>query len=226
MPSVATFTKSGTKASSAAKLPEEIFGLEVKNHELVGQAYRQYLANSRPNLAKTLRRGEVSGGGRKPWRQKGTGRARFGSIRVPIWRGGGITFGPLGNENYKVKLPLKAKRLAIKQALSLKVASKSVKVIETFECPEGKVKPTLELLKKLDVKRNTLIVVSKKDDLVERATRNIPDVKAVAANYLNVFDVMNADNIIISKKSLTIIEEWLTKEVRVSKPVTAEKGKK
>lgn len=223
MPSVATFTKSGTKASSAAKLPAEIFGLEVKNHELVGQAYRQYLANSRQNLAKTLRRGEVSGGGRKPWRQKGTGRARFGSIRVPIWRGGGITFGPLGNENYKVKLPLKAKRLAIKQALSLKVASNSVKVIETFDCPEGKVKSTLNLLKKLDVKRNTLIVVSKKDELVERATRNIPDVKAVSANYLNVFDIINADSIIISKKSLVVIQDWLAQKSSGTKHSTVNK---
>lgn len=210
MPSVASFTKSGTKASSAVKLPEDVFGVKITNHELVGQAYRQYLANGRQNLAKTLRRGEVSGGGRKPWRQKGTGRARFGSIRVPIWRGGGITFGPLGNENYQVKLPLRAKRLAIKQALSLKVASKSVIVIETFECPEGKVKPTLALLNKLEVKRNTLIVVSKKDELVDRATRNISGVKAVAANYLNVYDIINADNIIISKKSLSIIEKWLS----------------
>jgi large subunit ribosomal protein L4 len=184
------------------------------------------MSNGRQNLAKTLRRGEVSGGGRKPWRQKGTGRARFGSIRVPIWRGGGITFGPLGNENYKIKLPLKAKRLAIKQALSIKAADQSVKVIETFDCPDGKVKPTLELLKKLDAKRNILIVVSKKDDLVERATRNIPDVKAVSANYLNVFDIMNADSIIISKKSLSMIEQWLTKEVRTPKPAPEEKGKK
>ncbi len=214
MPSVATFTKSGTKSSSATKLSEDVFGLSVDNHELVGQAYRMYLANGRQNLAKTLRRGEVSGGGRKPWRQKGTGRARFGSIRVPIWRGGGITFGPLGNENYKVSLPLKAKRLAIKQALSLKVKANCVKVIETFECPDGKVKPTISLLEKLDAKRSTLIVVSVKDTLVERATRNIPNVKAVAANYLNVFDIMNAENIVISKKSVSIIEKWLVKKAQ------------
>lgn len=209
MPSVATFTKSGAKASSATSLPSGVFAVEAKNHELINLAYRQYLANGRSNLAKTLRRGEVRGGGKKPWRQKGTGRARFGSIRVPIWRGGGITFGPLGQENYEIKLPVQAKRLALRQALSIKVKAGSVKVIETFSCPDGKVKPTVELLEKLDAKRRVLLVVSQKDELVERATRNVKDLKAVSAAYLNVYDILNADTIIISKKSLEIINKWL-----------------
>ncbi|HET9174172.1 MAG TPA: 50S ribosomal protein L4, partial [Candidatus Saccharimonadales bacterium] len=97
---VATFTKSGAKASSNAKLDKDVFGIEVKNHELLKSAYVAYLANGRINLAVTKKRGEVSGGGRKPWKQKGTGRARFGSSRNPIWTGGGVAFGPTGEENY------------------------------------------------------------------------------------------------------------------------------
>src|SRR5580658_9500569 len=113
--SVATFTKTGTKATTPAKLDKAVFGVEVKHHELLKAAYVAYLANGRGNLAVTKTRGLVSGGGRKPWRQKGTGRARFGSSRNPIWRGGGIAFGPTGQENYTKNLNIKAKRLALKQ---------------------------------------------------------------------------------------------------------------
>ena len=97
---VSTYTASGSKASTPAKLSKEVFGVEVANHQLLKQAYEAYLANGRDNLALTKKRGDVSGGGKKPWKQKGTGRARFGSSRNPIWRGGGIVFGPNGNENY------------------------------------------------------------------------------------------------------------------------------
>jgi len=205
----ATYTKTGTKATTDAKLPKEVFSLEVENHELLKIAYNAYLDNSRSNNARTKLRGEVRGGGRKPWRQKGTGRARAGSIRSPLWRGGGITFGPSGNENYSKKISKGAKRTAIKQALSLANKAGNVSVIETFET-KGKTADTVELLKKLGAKRRTLIVVSEKDDLVDRATRNIQQVKAVQAKYLNVFDVVNAHHIIISKKSLEIIETWLS----------------
>lgn len=204
-----TYTKSGVKATTAVSLDKKVFGEKVKNHELLKQAYNTYLANGRENLARTKTRGEVRGGGRKPWKQKGTGRARFGSIRVPIWRGGGITFGPTGHENYSKKLHTSAKRKAIRQALSLASDGGKVVVIETFECKDGKVAPTVQLLKKVGANRRTLIVVSQKDELVERATRNIPQVMAVQASYLNVYDVMNADKIIISKKSLQIISDWL-----------------
>lgn len=205
--SVVTFTKSGTKAATPAKLDKSVFGLKVENHELLKQAYIAYLSNGRDNLAQTKKRGEVSGGGKKPWRQKGTGRARFGSSRNPIWRGGGIAFGPTGNENYTKKLNTSTKQQAIRQALSL--AESKIKVIETFECKDGKVKPTVSLLKKIDAKRNVLVVVSKKDDLVERATRNLPEVKAINAKYLNVYDILNADNIVISKEALAVIHDWL-----------------
>lgn len=206
---VATYTKTGTKAATPAKLPKEVFGVNVDNHQLLKDAYLAHLANGRANLAVTKKRGEVSGGGRKPWRQKGTGRARFGSSRNPIWTGGGVAFGPTGNENYSRKLNTKARRQALRQALSMAASEDRIKVIETFACPEGKVKPTLELLKKLDAGKNVLIVVSEKDLLVERATRNIPFVKAVQADRLNVYDVMNADHLIISKKAIEMVGQRL-----------------
>lgn len=204
---VPTYTKSGGKAATAAKLPKEVFAVENVSHELLKQAYTAYLANGRLGTATTKTRGEVRGGGRKPWRQKGTGRARFGSSRVPIWRGGGITFGPTGEQNHSQKLPTATKRTALRQALTLK--AKNVSVIETFECKDGKTAPTIKLLDKIGAARNILLVVSEKDDLVERATRNIPNLKVVQARYLNVFDVLNADSIILSSKSIDIIAEWL-----------------
>ena len=215
---VATYTKSGSKATTPAKLDKLVFAVESKNHELLKQAYQAYLANGRENLSKTLRRGEVRGGGKKPWKQKGTGRARFGSIRVPIWRGGGITFGPLGNENYSKKLPTSAKRTAIRQALTLKAKDNKIIVVETFECKNGKVSETIKFLDKIGAKRRVLLVVSQKDELVLRATNNLQQVKPVQAMYLNVYDILNADSIVISKKSLDIIHEWLgtknTKEIK------------
>src|SRR5258708_2202572 len=139
---VATYTKAGTKATTAAKLDSAVFGVETKNHELLKTAYMAYLANGRRNLAVTKTRGLIRGGGRKPWRQKGTGRARFGSSRNPIWRGGGITFGPTGQENYTKQLNVKAKRQALRQALSLK--ADRVVVIEDVVAKAGK---TAELAK-------------------------------------------------------------------------------
>lgn len=206
---IQTFTKTGNKATTAAKLDKKVFGVMPENHELLKSAYVAYLANGRGNLAQTKTRGLVRGGGRKPWKQKGTGRARFGSIRNPIWRGGGIVFGPTGEENYTHKLHTTAKRLAIRQALSLKADSGAIKVIETFDCKDGTVKPTVKLLEKIEATGNILIVVSVKDKLVDRATRNLPKVKAVQAKYLNVYDVMNADTIVISQKALEMVHEWL-----------------
>ena len=209
MATIQTFTKSGAKATTAVKLDKTVFDVVPENHELVKAAYVAYLANGRDNLAVTKTRGLIRGGGKKPWKQKGTGRARFGSSRNPIWRGGGIVFGPTGEENYTQKMNTTAKRTAIRQALSLAVKADKVVVIETFECKDGKTKQTVDLLAKIGVEKRALIVVSVKDDLVERATRNLPKVKAVQAKYLNVYDILNADKIIISQKSLPIITEWL-----------------
>ncbi len=206
---VATFTKAGARATTPAKLDKTVFGIIPKNHELLKSAYVAYLANGRENLAQTKTRGLVSGGGKKPWKQKGTGRARFGSSRNPIWRGGGVVFGPTGQENYTHKINSTAKRQAIRQALSLKADADAVRIIETFACEDGTVKPTIKLLEKIDATGSVLIAVSNKDNLVERATRNLPNVKAVQAKYLNVYDIMNADTVVISKKALDIVHEWL-----------------
>lgn len=202
-----TYTKTGNKATTAAKLPKEIFAVETVSHELLKQAYTAYLANGRLGTAKTKTRGEVSGGGKKPWKQKGTGRARFGSSRVPIWRGGGITFGPTGTQNYAQDLPKHTKRTALRQALTLK--AKHISVIESLDVKSGKTADVVKLLGKIDAVRNTLLVVEAKDEAIVRATNNIPNLKVVQARYLNVFDILNADTIVISAKSLDIIEEWL-----------------
>ena len=206
---VSTYTKSGTKATTAVNLDKTVFGVEVKNHQLLKDAYTAYLANGRVNLAVTKTRGLVSGGGKKPWKQKGTGRARFGSSRVPIWRGGGITFGPTGNENYTKKISVNAKRQAIRQALTLANEAKKVSVIETFEAKDGKTKTTANLLEKLGANRSVLLVVEEKTAELTKATRNISYLKVVQASYLNVFDVLNAHNIIVTTKSLEIISDWL-----------------
>lgn len=206
---VATFTKSGTKATTPVRLDSKIFGVKVENHDLLKQAYLGYLANERPNLAQAKRRGDVRGGGRKPWRQKGTGQARFGSRRNPIWRGGGVAFGPTGSENYSKNMNTKAKRQALRQALSLASSDDKLIIVETFDAPDGKVKPTITLLRKIGANGSCLIVVSQKDEMVERATSNLPGVKAVFAKYLTVFDILNADHVLLTKKSLEIINAWL-----------------
>ena len=206
---VPTFTKSGAKATSEAKLDKKVFGEDVANHELLKQAYTAYLANGRTNNARTLKRGEVSGGGRKPWRQKGTGRARFGSIRVPIWRGGGITFGPTGEENYSHKLSTQMKRKAIRQALSLAATEKKVNVIDALEIKDAKTAATVKLLNKLGVAGKTLIIVEDRTDEINRATSNLKNVTVVPAKYINVYDALNADSIVITKKALDIVHEWL-----------------
>jgi len=206
---VATYTKAGNKATAPAKLDKSVFGVEIKNHQLLKEAYLAYMANGRTNDAVAKRRGEVRGGGRKPWRQKGTGNARFGSSRNPIWRGGGIVFGPTGLENYSRKLSLSAKRQALRQALSLAAKENRLKVVEAIDFKEGKVKPTAALLKKLETAGSVVLVVGQKDDMAVRATRNLTDTQLVQAKYLNVYDIMNADHIVITNDALAIVHEWL-----------------
>lgn len=207
--------KTAPKATATkTTLPKEVFAVEVNNHELLQRAYQAYLANGRANLAVTKTRGLVRGGGRKPWRQKGTGRARFGSSRNPIWRGGGIVFGPTGNENYSKTLPTAQKRQALRQALTISHQAKKITVIESFVCKDGKVKSTIELLAKYKAQRNTLIVVAAKDEMTERATRNVPQVKVTQARYLNVYDVLNADTILVEKKAIEMIQAWLSPQAK------------
>ena len=202
---VQTFTKSGTKATTPAKLDKTVFGVEVKNHDLLKEAYVAYLANGRRNLAVAKKRGEVSGGGRKPWKQKGTGRARFGSSRNPVWTGGGVAFGPTGNENYRKEMNVKAKRQAIRQALSLK--ADSVIVIEDVKA--AKTNEFAKLLAKVGAAKNILVVVDNKTPELTLASRNLANTKLVAAKYVNVFDTLNADNIVITNAALGVMTEWL-----------------
>jgi large subunit ribosomal protein L4 len=158
-----------------------------------------------------LKRGEVRGGGKKPWKQKGTGRARFGSTRNPIWRHGGVAGGRTGEENFTKNLARGAKKVAVRQALSLKNADKAIIIIDNLGVKDGKVKEVIKTLEanKINNEERVLIVVKEKDELTLRATSNIANVKVVRATYLNVFDLMNADKVVIVKDAVAEIENWL-----------------
>ena len=188
-------------------LPKSTFAVEVENHELLKLAYDSYLANSRGANATTLQRGEVSGGGKKPWKQKGTGRARFGSSRNPIWRGGGVVFGPRGNENYTKKLSTTSKRVAVQQALSL--ANKAKKITVADVKTTGKTAEVAKYLADNKFTRKTLIVVEEKTPELLRATNNIQNVMVVRSTYLNVFNILNADHIVIAPAAVKTIDAWL-----------------
>ncbi len=196
-----------------ATLDKEVFGLSVENHELVKLAYDAYLANSRSSHAKTLKRGEVSGGGKKPWKQKGTGRARFGSTRNPIWRHGGVAFGRTGEENFTKNMSRAAKKQAVCQALSMKNAKKAVLVLPAETKLTGKTKDAAKILKDMKLEgKNVLAVAAEKSPEVLRSTNNLPNVKLVRATYLNVFDIMNADAIVFSEGALEATKNWLLGE--------------
>lgn len=191
-----------------ATLPTNVFGVDVPNHELLKLAYDAFLANARKASATTLTRGLVSGGGKKPWKQKGTGRARFGSSRNPIWRHGGVVFGPSGNENYKLKISTNAKRVAIRQALTLANKAKQIEVKEITAT--GKTADFAKFLKenKLDTGK-VLLVVDKKTPELMRATNNIEKALVVSAKYLSVYYILNADKIVLTPKAVEIVNEWL-----------------
>lgn len=194
-------------------LNQDVFGLTVDNHELVKLAYDAYLANSRSSHAKTLRRGEVSGGGKKPWRQKGTGRARFGSTRVPIWRHGGVAGGRTGQENFTKRISKSAKKLAVRQALSMQNADGNVLTAE-FKTT-GKTAEVFQQLKDLKLDSARVLLVADKTPELLRATNNLPNVKLVRPTYLTVFDILNADKVVFTDAALTASEAWLLdKEVQ------------
>lgn len=203
---MATTTTTETKIT----LPKEVFNVEVDNHELLKLAYDSYLANSRLASATTKTRGLVSGGGKKPWKQKGTGRARFGSSRNPIWRGGGIVFGPLGNENYTKKLSTQAKRQAVRQALSLANKAKKIHVLDLKTT--GKTTEAVKFLADNSFDRKVLLVVEEKTPQIIRATNNIQNILLVSTKYLNVYHILNADHIVLSKASVPTLKDWLVKE--------------
>ena len=200
--STPTFTKSGAKATTAVKLDAGVFGVEVTSHQLLKDVYDAHLANGRLNLAVVKTRGLVRGGGRKPWKQKGTGRARFGSSRNPIWRGGGIVFGPTGLENYTKRVNSKAKQVALRQALSLAAKADRLVAIEEIDAKLVKTAAMATLLNKVGATGRVLLAVEHKTPELVRATANLANVKLVQASYVNVYDAMNADQLVVTKAAL------------------------
>ena len=189
-------------------LKGEVFNVEV-NNQVMYDAVQVYLSNMRQATAKTLTRGEVSGGGKKPWRQKGTGRARAGSSRSPIWRKGGIVFGPTGNENYKISQNKKEHALALKSALTLKATSKDVIIVDEFNFEAPSTKAAVEVLTKINAKAKTLIVISADNDNLVASARNIPGVIVVKTNNLSVYDILNSDSVVFTKESVKAVEGGL-----------------
>ena len=198
-----------TSTPAKATLPKEVFAVEVPNHQLLKLAYDAFLANSRLSSATTLQRGEVRGGGKKPWKQKGTGRARFGSSRNPIWRGGGIVFGPRGNENYKLKLSKTSKQVALRQALTL--ANQAKKIVVSDIKTTGKTAEVAKFLadQKFDKDAKILIVVDEKTPEIMRATNNLEKALLVRAAYLSVYYILNADKIVMTPAAVKAVNAWL-----------------
>jgi large subunit ribosomal protein L4 len=199
-----------TTRTTKPTLAKDIIGVTVENHELLKLAYDSYLANSRQASATTKQRGEVSGGGKKPWKQKGTGRARFGSSRNPIWRGGGVVFGPRGNENYTKRLSTTSKRVALRQALAL--ADKAGKIVVLDVTSTGKTKEFVEFLTKNKLERRVLVAVDAKTPELIRASKNVPNVELLSAKYLSVYHILNADHIVLTPKAVAVVNEWLGKK--------------
>lgn len=214
MISVNTYNLNG-EIVGKTELPSEIFGLKM-NPDLVKQVVVAQMANQRKISAHTKGRAEVRGGGRKPWRQKGTGRARHGSIRSPLWRGGGITFGPTKEKIYKKKINKKMKRKALLMVLSSKVKDKELIIVEVLKLAEAKTKKIAEVLKKLisesvnqlirDEKKMSVLIATG-DKKVIRASRNIAKVKTIRPDSLNVLDLLKFKYLLMPKKAIEIIEK-------------------
>ncbi len=186
------------------ELRDDIFGVEP-NVPVMHQALVRQLANARLGTHKTKKRGEVRGGGRKPWRQKGTGRARQGSIRAPQWRGGGAVFGPQPR-SYKQKMPRKMRRLAYRSALSLKAQGDQIIVLDALQMEVPKTREMLDILDRLELDASVLILLPRRNENIEKSAKNIPDVKTVRASYLNVRDLLNYDYLLMPLGSLEVIE--------------------
>ena len=194
----------GTKVSSV-DLADSIFGIEP-NAAVMHMMVVSYLANQRQGTQSALTRSEVSGGGRKPWRQKGTGRARQGSTRAPQWYHGGVVFAPKPRD-YRFSVNKKVKRLAMKSALSSKAQAEEIIVIDKIAFDEIKTAKAAAMLKAVGSERKALIVLPEVDDKAIKSARNIPGVKTAQVNEMNVYDILNADKLIIAKDALTKIEE-------------------
>ena len=204
MPQVTVFDMSG-KSVGEMSLSDAIFGIEP-NQPVMHAAVVNYLANQRQGTQSTLTRSEVAGGGRKPWKQKGTGRARQGSIRAPQWTHGGIALGPKPRD-YSYSLNKKVKRLALKSALSSKVLENNMIVVDNISVEEFKTKAVAEMLSKLGAEKKALIVMPELNDKLVKSAANIPCVKTALVNTLNVYDILNCDKFIVAKAAAEKIEE-------------------
>lgn len=204
MPKISVFDMAG-KEVSTMELSEAVFGIEP-NAVVMHQAVVAYLANQRQGTQSTLTRTEVAGGGRKPWKQKGTGHARQGSIRAPQWTHGGVALGPKPR-SYRLALNKKVKRLALKSAFSSKVLDGDMIVVEKIEANEFKTKTMVNMLKALGADRKALVVLPEMDEKVVKSMANIPGVKTAQVNTLNVYDVLGCDKFIVAKEAVAKIEE-------------------
>lgn len=204
MPKVALYDINGGQVGDI-ELNEAIFGVEVNTHVMY-EAVKNYLANQRQGTQSTKTRAEVRGGGRKPWRQKGTGRARQGSIRSPQWKGGGVVFAPKPRD-YSYSIPKKIKRLALKSALTSKVADNEIIVLDSLTLQQAKTKEMVKVLSNLKANKKSLIVIPERDENVIRAASNIPGVKTAYVNTINVYDILNCDSFIITKEAVNKVEE-------------------
>lgn len=205
MPKVALYDANGAQVGEI-DLNEDIFGIEP-NKAVLYEFVKMQLANKRTGNASTKTRAEVRGGGKKPWRQKGTGRARVGSSRNPVWKGGGIVFGPRPRD-YSYKLPRKVRRLALKSALSSKVKGNTLVVVDELLMNEPKTKDMVKILSSLNVNQNNTLVVTSNDDInVSKSARNIPGIKPIKADFINVYDVLKYDTLLITKDAVARIEE-------------------
>lgn len=204
MPKVAVYNINGNQVGEM-ELNENTFGANI-NVEAMHQVVKMLLANRRQGTQSALTRAEVRGGGIKPWRQKGTGRARHGSIRSPQWTHGGIVFAPKPR-SYRYTVPKKIKRIAMKSALSSKVVDNSLIVVEELNFAAPKTKQVVSMLENLKVDTKTLIVLADKNENVERSARNIEGVKTALVNTLNVYDILNYDKFIITKEAVEKVQE-------------------
>lgn len=204
MPNYSVFDKTGKKVSDIA-LSDAIFAI-TPNASAMHLCVVAYLANQRQGTQSTLTRAEVRGGGKKPWRQKGSGRARQGSIRSPQWTHGGIALGPKPRE-YGKTVNKKVRRLAMKSALSSKVAAEELIVLDSLEMNEIKTKEVVSVLKALETGKKVLIVLPEKNETVYRSARNIKGVKTTLVSTLNVYDILNCDSLVVLKDSVSKIEE-------------------
>ena len=204
MPKVALYDITGSQIGDV-ELSDDIFGVEVNTHVMY-EAVKNYLANQRQGTQSAKTRGEVRGGGRKPWRQKGTGRARQGSTRSPQWVGGGVVFAPKPRD-YSYKLPKRIKRLALKSALSSKVQDNEIIVVDSLVLDKPKTKDMIKVLLNLKAGKKTLVVIPERDENVILASRNIPSVKTAYVNTINVYDILNCDSFLITRDAVNKVEE-------------------